>query len=199
MRNLFAAGEAMATKITPIDQNPEFAALTAKLGGMEKRLAETRKRRARAEALRRGAKSGRNALERALDLTNGGSIPATTPEAELIAADQEEAALRAGVIELSQQLESLRGDLSLAVCHRVEPEHTALLRKALAAIRDMNQAFRDAAALRARVRDLGYVSFSPILPDGVPPCALGFGDGNGDGRQLDLWLQHVRQHGHVKL
>ena len=62
-----------AIDLEPIQSDPAYAAALAEL---EQRLAETEKRRARAVARLRGAKSPRNPLDRAKELLAGGQIGA---------------------------------------------------------------------------------------------------------------------------
>ena len=187
----------MALKLEPIERaNPEYAALIAKISEMERRLSETRRRRARAEALKRGAKSGRGELDRAMDLANGGTIPGLTPDAEIIACDEEEHVLRRGIMQLAEQAEDMRGEISLALARRLQPEHTAHLRAAVAAIAAMNKAFADAAALRARLRDAGYMPIPAVLPDTMPPAALGLSESS---QQVQMWKAYIATHSGINL
>ena len=65
-----------AIDLEPIQSDPTYAAALAELTELEQRLAETEKRRARAVARLRGAKSPRNPLDRAKELLAGGQIGA---------------------------------------------------------------------------------------------------------------------------
>jgi hypothetical protein len=196
MRN--KANLAMA-KIDPITANPRYATAVADLTKLEKRLAETRKRRERALALKRGVPAGRTKVERAKDLVAGAFVPAIDPDKELLACDEEDAVLRGAIVQKAQQIEEMRGNLSEIVCRRFDSEHTAALRAAIKAIQEMGTAFRVAAELRVRIRDAGYAPLETFLPGGMPPFVLTVGDGNGDGRQIDQWKRYIEMHSHVKL
>ena len=189
-------GHGEMVKIEPIDRDPQYKALLDKLSELEKRLAQTRARRARAEALKRGAKSGRGVLDRALDLAAGGVIPGLTPDAEIIATDEEEFTLRRGIMQLAEQAEATRGELSLALARRLQAEHTAHFRAAVAAIAAMNKAFADAAALRARLRDAGYMPIPAVLPDVQPPASLGLSESS---QQVQMWKAYVATHSGINL
>ena len=187
----------VAMKIEPITRDPQYAQRITELTNLEKRRAETHKRRARALALKRGVPAGRSSVERALDLVKGGIVPSLDPDREIQACDEEEFILRKAIVELSQQIDDLRGDLSLTVCRRIQSEHTAHLRAAVKAIEDLNAAFRAAAEIRAKVRDAGFTSLGAVLPDGMPPAVLALGDGR-DGRQVNLWKSYVELHSGIK-
>jgi hypothetical protein len=102
-----------------IEKDAGYRALVDQISALEKRLDEARQRRLRAEALQRGVKPGRAPLARALDLVRGGTVAALDPVKEIAAADHEEfAILRPALMELNNQLEDLRGDLSLVPLHR---------------------------------------------------------------------------------
>ena len=192
MRNRLI-GDAMA-KLERIDRDPQYAALVAELTQLERRLAETRRRRERALALKRGVGSGRTAMERAADLVKGGIVPSLDPDAEILACDEEAFILRNAIVAKSQKIEKLLGNLSEIICRRLESEHTAALRAAVKSIRDANASFRAAAEVRAKVRDAGYQPLGAILPDGMPPAILALGAGAGDGRQLDHFLRYIEVH-----
>ena len=183
-------------KIERIDRDPRYAELAAELTKLEQRLAETRKRRERALAIRRGAKSGRTAVERASDLVKGAFVPALDPDKELLACAEEEAILVNGIREKAAELDAVAGDLSVALARRLQAEHTGYLRDAVAAIAAMTKAFSAAAELRAKVRDAGYMPVPSILPDTMPPAALALGQ---NGLQLSMWKDFVELHSGIKL
>jgi hypothetical protein len=186
--------------IPSIDSDPQYAALSVELAQLEKRLAQARERRLRAEALRRGVPSGRSPLQRAKDLVRGGAIPAIDPAKEIEAADREiYEILRPAIQQLVDQLGERRGDLSLALCRKLQSEHTAELRRALAAMREMKSAFEAAVAIRSRVRAAGYDALQCALPSGMPPAAAVLGDGSDSRYQAWFWLQNLELHSGIKL
>ena len=180
--------------ITPADDDPAYKALIDELAKFEERLAETRARRQRAQALRRGVPAGRPAFERAKDLLKGGTIPALDPDRELAACDEEEfGVLRPAITELNRQIADRRGDLSLAACRKVEAQHTAAIRAMFRAIEDLNVALGVAAGIRARVKSAGYLPLESLLPAFMPPALLALNTAVGG--QVWLWRQILERHG----
>ena len=188
----------MATKLEPISRNPEYAALTAELAADEKRLAAAVRRRDDAVRRLRGAKPARSFSEMAKDLVAGAKVAGIDPAREVEAADAEMTIMAAAIREKTAKLNDMAGDLSLEISKQLEPQHTAALRRALAGIRAAQEAFADAAALRANMRDKGYTPQLAYIPDGMPPAMLAFGTGQ-DGRQLDQFLRYIRMHSQVAL
>ena len=181
-------------QIERIDANPEYAELASTIGTYEKRLTEAVRRRERALAIIRGAKSGRSVEEQAELLVRGAQVAGIDPFREIDAADREISVMRDAIRKKSAELDAVAGNLSEALCIRVEPEHTGYLRTALKSLQDANAAFMRAAELRAAIRNKGYSPLGAYLSDSMPPAMLALGTGDADGRQLDLWRRYVAMH-----
>ena len=189
----------MATpKLERIDRNPQYAALVAEVAEIERHLAKIQKRRETAHARLRGAKAARSASEMAVDIMKG-AVLAGDPRQEIQKCDEEDAIMVAALRTKTAALNSLVGDLSLTACRKLEAEHTACLRRAVAAIKEMGAAFVEAIELRAKVRDAGYQVLENTLPGGLPPFVLAIGTGEGDGRQLHQYRRYLETHTNVKL
>ncbi|HZU91963.1 MAG TPA: hypothetical protein VE993_22105 [Stellaceae bacterium] len=173
--------------LIPIRENPAYGALLGEISAHEKRLAEARRRKEQAEARRRGVKSRRNVADLAKQLVAGATVCGSDPEQQIHDAEAEIAILWPALGELTQRLDELHGDLSLATCRVVKAEHDQALRDALAAIRGLRDALERAAAVRARVRALGYAALDAILPAIAPFGAVQLGDPDAVGAS-NAWL-----------
>jgi hypothetical protein len=178
-----------AMKIEPIDRDPELSRLNAELAALEHRIEETRQRRLRAEAIRRGVPARSSPMDLARSMIAGGSVPAIDPARELQACDREEGILLRAIREVSEAIDNRRDDLSFEEASRLQPAYREILRAAFKAMQETYAAFEAATQVRRELRDAGF-GVSIILPDHVPPAVLSIGR-LGEGKQLDHWKNAV--------
>jgi hypothetical protein len=178
--------------ISPIGEAPEYTAALAELTALEKRLAETEKRRQRAVARLRGTKSPRNPLDRARDLLAGGQVGAVDPSDDIKACDEETfSILRPAIGAAAARLDEVHKELSYNINARLKPQYAAAVRAALDAISALLAAFESAAAIRARVREAGYTPLEHV----VPPAVTALGDPNFSGSQAWFFRNYWENRG----
>jgi hypothetical protein len=151
--------------ITPIGEDPEYRAALAELTALEKRLAETEKRRQRAVARLRGTKSPRNPLDRARDLLAGGQVGAADPADEIRACHEETfSILRPAIVAATARLDEVHKELSFKINGQLKSQYVAAVTRALHAMEELIAAFDNAAAIRVRVREAGYTPLEHVVP-----------------------------------
>jgi hypothetical protein len=146
------------------------------LQALETRLGETEQRRKRAIARIQGARPRRSAVERARDLVGGGRIESSSAADEIAATNKEYAVLRDAIAAATGRLDEVVIDLSFAASQKVQAQHRAAFAATLQALADLNASLDAAAAIRARLRSLGYVPSGVLLPALEPFGAAALGD-----------------------
>jgi hypothetical protein len=184
-------------ELARIDTDPAYKSALAELTALEQRLAETQARRNRARARLRGATPTGSPLERAKKLLAGGQIGATDPVDDVRAADEEEfGILLPAIRQAAGKLDQVAGDLSFAASDRMRPAYIAAVKAALQAMSDLAAALDMLGAVRARLRELGYMPAEGILPSGAPRAAQALGSPDATGSsQAAIWREHLQRHG----
>ena len=185
-------------RLEPLEKDPKYAAAQRELAAIDERIAEADHRRNVARARTRGQKPTRSVLERAKALVAGGQVVASTPEAELSAAEEELAILTAARMKLFEQLEQIRGELGYAAnlaFAQIDAEAARQILAAMGAIFDSLEAMRVA---RGRLHGGGYgVSETALVPLYLPAIALAsqFGDPGRSGTLAWNFRQQLEQRG----
>jgi hypothetical protein len=156
--------------------DPRYKALVADQTALERRYAEAEQRRKVAEARRRGQKATRSDVERAKALVAGGSVPATSPDAEIIAAQEELVVLRTAIFVKHEEIAALVSEMSYNVNKRLAPLNAGCLRQTLAAVESLHQALEAARVLRVRIIDAGYEVHHAVLQVHVFQAGAALGD-----------------------
>jgi hypothetical protein len=120
-------------------------------------------------------------LELAAALVSGGKVQALPPQAEALAALDEQRILLAAIAIKTEELAALASRLSHEICERHAATHADGLRRALAAAADLFQALESNRELRARLVGAGYtISEAAIAVHLFPTaCMVGHPDQNG--------------------
>jgi hypothetical protein len=165
-----------ALDIPPIRENAAYVAAEAELLALEKRFAETERRRKSALALARGAKSGRSVAERAADLVRGGRVQKPNTADELAAIEEETQILRSAITEATEKLDKISVDLSFEISQKHKALYDQAMVASLRAMEDLAAAVGAAAGLIGRLRDAGYRTSSVVFPDIIPAGAMALGN-----------------------
>jgi len=178
--------------LTPLAEQPEIAAIDARIRALENRLAQTRLRRERARRPREVAKITTPALQRAETLAAGGTIPSIQPGSEIEAADQEEKILRDGLVALATEREEIVSRLNYEASLGFRVRHVASIRRLDAALGDAHNALADLHAIAAELAAAGYSPSVTVLPANVPAALYRLGDpsdSRGEAWRFRQWLQ----------
>ena len=162
--------------LPPLAADPRYRAAREELAALERRFEAAEKRELIAKARQRGQQPTRPAVDRARDLVAGGAVIASTPQAELEAAAEEQTILRAAIAAQQDKLNAIAGEISLEVCKQLAPLAADALRNALDAATALHQALEAGRVLRSRLITGGYQVNETTLPVHVFPHGAQLGD-----------------------
>ena len=162
--------------LQPLEADPRYQRLRAELTALEKRYAESEKRRNLALARARGQQSTRPVVERAKALVSGGQIVSLPPAGEREAADEELSILTVAIVTRRQELAQLAEQISAEVCQRFAAQNAESLRAALEAATALHQALEVGRTIRGRLIGAGYTLNAAALPTHLFPAAAVLGD-----------------------
>ncbi len=164
-------------ELTPLTEHPRMRPLLDREAANNKRTAQATHREKVALARLRGdARPSRPAEMRAADLEAGGSVTILPPDAELAAAREELTILNAGRIDILQQIERLKSELSFEACQQFAPMNADALRQALDSATSLFQALEAARVIRGRLLGAGYQLNETALPVHQFPAGAALGD-----------------------
>lgn len=186
-------------RLQPLAADPRYQEAAAELAALERRLEEAEKRERVARARLQGAQPTRSKLDRARDLVAGGTVIASTPPAELEAAEEEQHILRAAIAAHRDKLQQLASELSHAACTQFAALNAEALRAALEAATALHHALEAARVIRARLIAGGYSLNEAALPLNYFPAAAVLGDPDRVGlTPAALFKQWLRDKGILK-
>jgi hypothetical protein len=159
-----------------LEADPRIQAEREKLTALEKRYAESEKRRKVALARGRGQQPTRSNVDRAKALVSGGQIVSLPPAGERDAADEELAILTTAIVHKREELAQLAGQISAETCQRFAAQNAEGLRAALEAVTALHQALEVGRVIRGRLVGAGYTINAAALPTHLFPAAAVLGD-----------------------
>jgi hypothetical protein len=182
--------------IHPIADDPQYQAALAELQILEERLAQIEKRRQRAVARQRGTKSPRSALARARDLIAGGQVEAVDPADDIRACDEERYQILAPAICAgTAKLDEISSELSFTASKKLAPLYAEALRSALEAMEALCAAFDATAAIRGRLRTLGFTPAAALLPPATLPAIATLDPNNTGNSAAWFWKRSLEEQG----
>lgn len=181
------------TDLQPRDADPRYQRVRDELTALEKRRAESEKRRKIAQARNRGQQPTRSLSDRALSLVNGGQISSLPPASELEAADEELRILSGAIVQKREELAAVAAELSFEACQKFSTQNAEALRAALQAATELHQALEFCRLIRGRLIGMGYGINDSALPTHWFPAAAVLGDpdrvGMTPANKFKQWLK----------
>jgi hypothetical protein len=162
--------------LAKLTDDPKYKAAAADLAAMERRYAEAERRMKIAQARRSGQKPTQSIVDRAKALVAGGTVSASSPEDEMVAAQDELDTLRKGIFDQRGVIAALVSELSYNINRRLAPLNADCLRQVMAAVESLHQALEAARVLRVRIIDAGYEVRHDVLKVHIFPAGAALGD-----------------------
>ena len=155
--------------LRPITENPAFAAASARVSEIRRRIAEldAEIRGLQAEEYYFGGTLGADAAEadrRAAHIIAGGEVDVENRPEKIARLERNKQTLVRGCGPRSEEMARIKSRLSAEACHAVRDRHEAALVEVLRAARVLAAAAGAEAAIRREVHDLGYEPYDHILP-----------------------------------
>jgi hypothetical protein len=179
--------------IPHIETNAKVIALMAELAKRKNRLAEAKQREKVAGARQKGQRPTASLADREEALLAGGSITATSPDAEKDAALEEQTVLEAGIQKLQEKLDALKGELSFELGKRLNPINQAAHVNVLYHAQGMHDSLQVKRVLYSRIQAAGYTLNETAMPRHDFPEGSKLGDPShltlSFAGQLRVWLQ----------